>query len=100
VNARHVEHRGGNLLDRLGRHGIHRRASAEAFERLGQRAVQRPVIDVGCSVQHGLGQLLLHRIYEDIDARRLLALIVGPRGQKLPDWQLDRRRSGVRHPLP
>ena len=29
------------------------------------------------------------QIYKDIDARRLLALNVGPRGRKLPDWQLD-----------
>lgn len=29
------------------------------------------------------------QIYKDIGARRLLALNVGPRGQKLPDWQLD-----------
>src|SRR3989344_5274133 len=29
------------------------------------------------------------QIYKDILARRLLALHVGPRGQKLPDWQLD-----------
>jgi hypothetical protein len=29
------------------------------------------------------------QIYRDIEARRLLALSVGPRGQKLPDWQLD-----------
>lgn len=29
------------------------------------------------------------QIYRDIDARRLLALNVGPRGQRLPDWQLD-----------
>lgn len=29
------------------------------------------------------------QIYRDILARRLLALNVGPRGQKLPDWQLD-----------
>jgi hypothetical protein len=29
------------------------------------------------------------QIYKDIDSRRLLALSVGPRGQKLPDWQLD-----------
>jgi hypothetical protein len=28
------------------------------------------------------------QIYKDIDSRRLLALNVGPRGQKLPDWQL------------
>ena len=28
------------------------------------------------------------QIYKDILARRLLALNVGPRGQKLPDWQL------------
>lgn len=29
------------------------------------------------------------QIYKDILARRLLALSVGPRGQKLPDWQFD-----------
>jgi hypothetical protein len=29
------------------------------------------------------------QIYKDIDSRRLLALNVGPRGQKLPDWQLE-----------
>ncbi|MGE0371827.1 MAG: integrase [Gammaproteobacteria bacterium] len=29
------------------------------------------------------------QIYKDIVARRLLALNVGPRGQRLPDWQLD-----------
>lgn len=29
------------------------------------------------------------QIYKDIGARRLLALNVGPRGRRLPDWQLD-----------
>lgn len=29
------------------------------------------------------------QIHRDIDARRLLALSVGPSSQKLPDWQLD-----------
>lgn len=29
------------------------------------------------------------QVYKDIAACRLLALNVGPRGQKLPDWQLD-----------
>ena len=29
------------------------------------------------------------QIYKDIEARRLLALNVGPRGRRLPDWQLD-----------
>ena len=29
------------------------------------------------------------QIYKDIHSRRLLSLSVGPRGQKLPDWQLD-----------
>ncbi|SOD42768.1 integrase [Nitrosovibrio sp. Nv4] len=29
------------------------------------------------------------QIYKDIKARRLLALNVGPRGRRLPDWQLD-----------
>lgn len=29
------------------------------------------------------------QIYKDIDARRLLVLSVGARGQRIPDWQLD-----------
>lgn len=29
------------------------------------------------------------QIYKDIHSRRLLSLSVGPRGQRLPDWQLD-----------
>jgi hypothetical protein len=29
------------------------------------------------------------QIYKDIDARRLLALDVGTRGRRIPDWQLD-----------
>ena len=29
------------------------------------------------------------QIHKDIDSRRLLALNVGPCGQRLPDWQLD-----------
>lgn len=29
------------------------------------------------------------QIYKDIEAHRLLALNVGPRGRRLPDWQLD-----------
>lgn len=33
------------------------------------------------------------QIYKDIQARRLLALNVGPRGQRLPDWQLDPLRQ-------
>lgn len=33
------------------------------------------------------------QIYKDILARRLLALNVGPRGQKLPDWQLDTHKQ-------
>jgi len=37
----------------------------------------------------GLANKSRQQIYKDIDARRLLALNVGPRGQKLPDWQLD-----------
>jgi hypothetical protein len=32
------------------------------------------------------------QIYKDIVARRLLALSVGVRGQRLPDWQLDPTR--------
>ena len=37
----------------------------------------------------GLANKSRQQIYKDIDAGRLLALNVGPRGQKLPDWQLD-----------
>lgn len=37
------------------------------------------------------------QIYKDIDARRLLALNVGPRGQKLPDWQLDPAKQQLTH---
>ncbi|MFT3777750.1 MAG: integrase [Ottowia sp.] len=36
-----------------------------------------------------LANKVRQQIYKDIDARRLLALNVGPRGRKLPDWQLD-----------
>ena len=36
-----------------------------------------------------LANKVRRQIYKDIDARRLLALNVGPRGRKLPDWQLD-----------
>lgn len=36
-----------------------------------------------------LANKVRQQIYKDIDAGRLLALNVGPRGQKLPDWQLD-----------
>ena len=32
------------------------------------------------------------QIYKDIAAKRLLALSVGTRGQRLPDWQLDSTR--------
>jgi len=36
-----------------------------------------------------LANKVRQQIYKDIEAGRLLALNVGPRGQKLPDWQLD-----------
>lgn len=36
-----------------------------------------------------LANKVRQQIYKDIDARRLLALNVGSRGRKLPDWQLD-----------
>lgn len=36
-----------------------------------------------------LANKVRQQIYKDIDGRRLLALNVGPRGQRLPDWQLD-----------
>lgn len=36
-----------------------------------------------------LANKVRQQVYKDIDAGRLLALNVGPRGRKLPDWQLD-----------
>ena len=36
-----------------------------------------------------LANKVRQQIYKDIDAGRLMALNVGPRGRKLPDWQLD-----------
>jgi hypothetical protein len=36
-----------------------------------------------------LASKVRQQIYKDITAGRLLALNVGPRGRKLPDWQLD-----------
>jgi hypothetical protein len=36
-----------------------------------------------------LANKVRQQIYKDIAAGRLLALDVGPRGRKLPDWQLD-----------
>lgn len=36
-----------------------------------------------------LANKVRQQIYKDIDSGRLLALNVGPRGRKLPDWQLD-----------
>ena len=44
------------------RHRIHRRATAQAFERFGQRAIDRPGVDALDLLKHGLGQLLLHRV--------------------------------------
>ena len=32
------------------------------------------------------------QIYKDIESRRLLAISVGDRGQRVPDWQLDPRK--------
>ena len=36
-----------------------------------------------------LANKVRQQIYKDIDSGRLLALNVGPRGRRLPDWQLD-----------
>jgi len=33
------------------------------------------------------------QIYKDIEKRRLLALSIGARGQRIPDWQLDETRK-------
>lgn len=35
------------------------------------------------------------QIYVDIQSRRLLSLSIGPRKQKIPDWQLDRTKLGL-----
>ena len=33
------------------------------------------------------------QIYKDVELRRLLALSIGARGQRIPDWQLDETRK-------
>ncbi len=35
------------------------------------------------------------RIYEDIKARRLLTISIGPKKQKVPDWQLDETKLAL-----
>ena len=39
------------------------------------------------------------QIYKDVDMRRLLALSIGARGQRVPDWQLDPVRKNLTHAL-
>lgn len=57
-----------------------RAAMLEAFEQPHNLALPEFV---------GLAHKSRQQIYKDIQAGRLLALNVGPRRQKLPDWQLD-----------
>lgn len=39
------------------------------------------------------------QIYKDIEKRRLLALSIGARGQRFPDWQLDETRKKLTQAL-
>jgi hypothetical protein len=39
------------------------------------------------------------QIYKDVEMRRLLALSVGARGQRIPDWQLDDTRRKLTQAL-
>lgn len=39
------------------------------------------------------------QIYKDIEMRRLLALSIGARGQRIPDWQLDVTRKKLTQAL-
>jgi hypothetical protein len=39
------------------------------------------------------------QIYKDVEARRLLALSIGARGQRIPDWQLDATRRKLTQAL-
>lgn len=39
------------------------------------------------------------QIYKDIEKRRLLALTIGTRGQRIPDWQLDETRKELTRKL-
>lgn len=39
------------------------------------------------------------QIYKDIRAKRLLALSVGSRGQRIPDWQLDETKKKLTQAL-
>jgi hypothetical protein len=39
------------------------------------------------------------QIYKDVEMRRLLALSIGARGQRIPDWQLDVTRKNLTQAL-
>lgn len=39
------------------------------------------------------------QIYKDVEKRRLLALSIGARGQRIPDWQLDETRKELTQKL-
>jgi hypothetical protein len=39
------------------------------------------------------------QIYKDVEMRRLLALSIGARGQRIPDWQLDVTRKKLTQAL-
>lgn len=63
LDAQHVEHRLGHVVDHAMRHRLHRRATAQTFERFGQCAVDRPVINALDLLEHGLGRLM--RVLDD-----------------------------------
>jgi hypothetical protein len=39
------------------------------------------------------------QVYKDIESRRLLALSIGARGQRIPDWQLDELKKQLTQAL-
>ena len=65
---------------RISRAAASRAALLQAFDAPGMLPVQAFAQLAGKSRQ---------QIYSDLKARRLLALSIGPRQQRLPDWQLD-----------
>jgi hypothetical protein len=65
-----------------------RAALLQAFDAPGMLPVQAFAQLAGKSRQ---------QIYSDLKARRLLALTIGPRQQRLPDWQLDAVKLRLTH---
>lgn len=61
LHAQHVKHGFGYIVNRAMLHRLHRRATAQAFKRLGQCAVDCPAVNTFDLLEHSLSQLLLHR---------------------------------------